>query len=94
MCIVPPRLTAEPDQQVVEGNDVMLKCNVTGNPYPVIIWRRNGSVITESTKYSVNEVGLLKIQNVSIDDAGIYECIGVSSKGRDAVNITLSVLST
>lgn len=36
------------DLEVVEGKEAVLKCRVTGLPYPKIIWFHNGKLI-EST---------------------------------------------
>lgn len=36
------------DLEVVEGKEAVLKCRVTGLPYPKIIWFHNGKMI-EST---------------------------------------------
>ena len=71
------------------GNDATLICYISGYPTPQVLWRRNGShaVIESENK------GLLEIKNTTKEDAGIYTCTAVNSKGRDVANITLTVLS-
>lgn len=93
--IGPPKVTAELVQYVVRGDDATLICNVSGHPKPSVIWRRNGLVIEdeETMKYSEPVVGLLRINNTTKEDTGIYTCIASNSKGKDELNVTLTVLS-
>ena len=92
---VTPRVTAEPRQFALLGNEGSLSCVVTGNPLPVLTWRINGTIINSNVneRYSVPMLGTLKIANTTAKDAGVYECTASSSKGTDAVNFTLTVLS-
>ena len=95
MYIVPPQVTTEPHQFVLRGNNATLRCNVTGDPEPVVLWIRNGQRINpdENTRYSEPQLGLLKFTNTTPDDAGVYECRASNAKGNDMTNITLTVLS-
>lgn len=94
-CIVPPLVTAAPRQYVLLGDSATLRCNVTGDPEPVVLWRRNGTVIDldENARYSKPMLGLLQFTNATTEDAGVYECIANNAKGGDVTNITLTVLS-
>ena len=85
----PPKVTAEPIQYAILGNDALLICNVSGNPSPQVLWRRNESrtVIKSENK------GFFEIKNTTEEDAGIYTCTAVNSKGSDITNFTLIVLS-
>ena len=85
----PPKVIAESNQYAILGNDATLICYISGYPTPQVLWRRNGShaVIESENK------GLLEIKNTTKEDAGIYTCTAVNSKGRDVANITLTVLS-
>ena len=93
--VAPPIVEAEPVQCVVQGNDAVLKCNVTGNPVATSVkWRRNGvTVIRANTKYSIPERNILHIKNTTTEDVGIYQCFASNAKGTGEVNIKLTVLS-
>uniref|UniRef100_A0A0N5BTT6 Down syndrome cell adhesion molecule-like protein Dscam2 n=1 Tax=Strongyloides papillosus TaxID=174720 RepID=A0A0N5BTT6_STREA len=64
------------------GNIVMLECNATGNPMPVISWvKLPGVNITGSEgKYKVFG-STLAINNVTTDDDGFYHCSAKSDAG-------------
>ena len=83
----------EPMQYVVRGNNAILRCNVSGNPFPDVIWRREENALQETMKYRVLGPGLLEIRNVTEEDGGMYECFATSSLGSDSLNIMLNVLS-
>lgn len=38
------------DLEVIEGKEAVLKCRVTGLPYPKIVWYHNGMKIESSTE--------------------------------------------
>jgi hypothetical protein len=45
----------------LRGDEVFLTCEVTGNPPPDVIWRRNGRLLELGEKYIATETGI-KIQ--------------------------------
>ncbi|RDD38184.1 Hemicentin-2, partial [Trichoplax sp. H2] len=72
-----PVITASTSNVVVnEGGISILTCNVSGNPIPEIIWLKNSTAITYSNarQISSNGYGVLTISNISVSQAGFYEC--------------------
>lgn len=64
----PLSVDVEPKQQVVDyGRPATFKCNYEGNPVKAVYWMKNGSPLghTETT---------LRIQSVTKDDRGMYQC--------------------
>ena len=95
MYTAPPQVAAEPNQFVLLGSDATLRCNVTGDGVNVR-WRGNGEanlIDGSDERYSAPMLGLLRIPNTTMDDAGIYECRANNAHGGHSVNITLTVLS-
>ncbi|XP_067228962.1 striated muscle preferentially expressed protein kinase isoform X3 [Chanodichthys erythropterus] len=76
------------DLEVVEGKEAVLKCRVTGLPYPKIIWYHNGKKIESSTddrKMIQNrDVHSLVIHSVCHGHSGVYKCVISNKVGKAA----------
>lgn len=78
---VPPSIHRGPSNKTVnETNDLELCCNASGNPSPNIKWSK---VANPSMNLASDEV--LKVQNVSKNDSGDYQCMARNGIGRDAL---------
>lgn len=68
---------------VTEGGDVTLKCNVTGVPKPRVVWKKDGKLVTNSSRYTVTTdvtavaftLSQLQIRKVTKGDIAVYSCI-------------------
>ena len=71
----------------VDGDNVILECNVCSNPPANFTWYRHGTVISYDKEYKLN--------NVSKEDTGYYTCIAsttIDGQIHDhSFNIVLSV---
>ncbi|XP_078352640.1 hemicentin-1-like isoform X3 [Oculina patagonica] len=85
-----PTITAHPhNTAAIEGDNVALSCNATGNPEPTISWSRNGSPIDiiGNSRISFTEgKSQLTITNVNRTDSGEYRCVANNSLGNDTSN--------
>ncbi|XP_049335815.1 striated muscle preferentially expressed protein kinase isoform X2 [Astyanax mexicanus] len=75
------------DVEVVEGKEAVLKCKVTGMPYPSISWYHNGQKIdsTEDRKMTqYRDVHSLVIRSVCHGHSGVYKSV-ISNKMGKAV---------
>ncbi|XP_021185695.3 hemicentin-1 isoform X2 [Helicoverpa armigera] len=59
--------------EIIEGKSLTLPCKAVGNPKPVIDWKRNGTAISSSEKYSIED-GALVIKNLNESDSTSYTC--------------------
>ena len=88
-----PEITTHPKSRVIiEGSDIVLTCNATGNPTPLISWTIDGFVISSSGDPRINfEAGnkILNIRNVSRADEGEYRCVASNYLGDACSNATL-----
>ncbi|KAK4811635.1 hypothetical protein QYF61_022728 [Mycteria americana] len=76
---VPPRITAGPSPLTVVVNDpVMLECDATGTPAPVLLWLKDGNPVP-----SVVAGGP--------QDSGTYTCVASSAVGEDSREAALEV---
>lgn len=67
------------------GQTVSLPCVVQGEPIPELAWYRNGLPVGGST-------APLTIQQVGLEDRGVYRCVAKNSAGQETLDTTLDVL--
>jgi len=74
-----PRFTVKPPVKVaaVPGNTLALNCSATGDPRPVISWKRQGSQLPVGRSQQIN--GALVIRNIAKSDTGNYICVATSA---------------
>nr|XP_046251316.1 immunoglobulin superfamily member 22-like [Scatophagus argus] len=78
-----------------EGDSAVFKAKVTGNPQPSVNWERaSGCSLSESTKSfhdNINNQHILKIKNLTLEDADVYKCIASNKHGEATYSISLTV---
>lgn len=83
----PPEIMLKPlSQDIIEGNDVRLLCNASGNPQPKITWTRQGN----SDVLSSSETLLLH-NLVSEDDGSVYTCRVENYLGLKQASVTITM---
>ena len=78
----------------VSGEEVILPCEVAGDPRPEVKWRKGQNYIdffNLEHKYLMRETGSLIIPKVDINDTATYRCIAENSVGIVTQEISLSV---
>jgi len=67
------------------GNDVVLRCQVGGRPYPQVSWTDfEGKVIGQGKKFKITESGNLVIRNLSWREMGEYTCRAANEFGSES----------
>ncbi|KAM3968910.1 LOW QUALITY PROTEIN: tyrosine-protein kinase-like otk [Aphomia sociella] len=105
--VVSPRIlepAAGQQVNVVEGQNVTLNCQATGDPKPTTQWDRNrtlllqqpgvsveDSVNASSTRLVVLNNGTLLIRNVKEEDSDLYGCLAGSAAGLARNELVLLV---
>ena len=59
---------------------MILDCEVTGLPLPVVTWFKGNKPIRSSHKF-VTERNTLRINSIMIQDAGVYSCEAKNQAG-------------
>ena len=89
------------DVTALVGSDVNFECGVTGDPSPVVTWRRaDGSPIPTNgkTRQTVDHnnkagtVSILRLERISASDSGRYLCNVENSVGSSSASSQLIVL--
>ncbi|XP_068175389.1 obscurin [Antennarius striatus] len=65
------------NQEVMEGNAVILRCELD-KPAPSVEWRRGAEVLKNGNKYQIRKKDLqmeVKITELELDDTGEYACV-------------------
>lgn len=87
-------LIAPPNYKLAKkGADVTLDCKVKGFPQPQLVWKKDGELLTNTSRVSViTEVAnksftssRLQIRGVTKEDVAVYSCI---SWNRGSVRFT------
>ena len=85
-----PFVTIHPPTMTYQaGDNVSIKCQVNGFPFPSLMWYKDGLQLESSEKISSNNDGLLVIRNAQLLDAGEYECAVWNIAGRSQATVTL-----
>ena len=74
-----PRFTSKPPSKIVSMLTfaVRLNCSATGDPQPIISWRKQGGQLPVGRGQPIN--GTLVITNLQQSDAGNYICTATSA---------------
>ena len=88
----PPFFVIQPQNtSVVRGQDVLIKCQASGDPHPDIEWTREGRDIDISKVRIIHGKGL-RIENVQPQDEGTYVCSAKNLVGNVVASAQLKVL--
>uniref|UniRef100_A0A8C3J6R6 Hemicentin-1 n=1 Tax=Calidris pygmaea TaxID=425635 RepID=A0A8C3J6R6_9CHAR len=89
----PPVIQTQPGVlDVIVNNPILLPCEATGTPRPVITWQKEGiNIITTGNSYTVLPSGSLQIAKSAVEDAGTYMCVAQNPAGTALGKIKLKV---
>ncbi|XP_075998447.1 contactin-1a [Genypterus blacodes] len=79
-----------PDSTALLGQDITLECFALGNPVPEIRWKKVNGQLPANHEVAMSGAHL-QLFNVQFEDAGMYQCEAVNSKGKDYHSAQLSV---
>ena len=83
-----PRFTSKPPSKIVLllNSTERLNCSATGDPQPIISWRKQGGQLSVGRSRQIN--GALVITNLQQSDAGNYICTATSAGVFDVEAVT------
>ena len=94
LVVVPlPRFTFKPSVEVFAslGSNLTLKCSASGDPQPVITWKRQGAQLPVGRSHVSKEA--LVINSVKLQDTGNYTCVATSAGVSSAEHTSRVVIS-
>ena len=83
-----PRFTVKPPVNILAelGDTLTLNCSATGDPQPVISWRKQGGHLPVGRNQQIN--GALVIKEIKENDTGHYICTATSAGVFDVETVT------
>ncbi|XP_045784051.1 titin homolog [Maniola jurtina] len=95
---IAPKFYTYPYNRVVEeGDTVVFQCAVRGLPPPWATWDKDGIIITPTARISIREkedmFRILEIEQVTIEDVGLYRVTLENDYGRAEASARLEVIS-
>lgn len=93
-----PTFYTYPFNKVVEeGDNVIFQCAVKGLPSPWATWDKDGIIITPTSRISIREkddiLRILEIEQVSVEDVGVYRITVENEFGRAEASARLEVIT-
>ncbi|XP_031442790.1 immunoglobulin superfamily DCC subclass member 4 isoform X2 [Clupea harengus] len=89
----PPVILLPPETvSLSRGNTARFVCNSSGEPPPALLWLRNGRPVQPNGRVKIQSHGVLLINQLSLDDAGYYQCLASNSLGMACATAKLSVI--
>ena len=101
LCIVAARIERSGMQfyqSVMVNDSVLLDCDVTGLPSPVITWFKDDVPLLSDDDDPpgrlrvVDDAAKLIIDSAALSDAATYQCQAENSAGQDRIHYQLTVL--
>ena len=88
MIVSHPRFTVKPPLSILAGigDTLTLNCSATGDPQPVISWRKQGGHLPVGRSQQIN--GALVIRDITKNDIGYYICTATSAGVFDVEALT------
>ncbi|XP_046437149.1 basement membrane-specific heparan sulfate proteoglycan core protein-like isoform X37 [Daphnia pulex] len=78
-----------PNKETVRrGDNLEVRCEVTGDPSALVSWRRIGGSLSRNTQVLGN---LLRVTDVKPENGGVYRCQVLSTAGTFEENYVLSI---
>ena len=78
--VSPPRFTVKSPAKIVAvvGGTLKLNCTATGNPQPMISWKKQGGQLPVGRSQQIN--GSLVIRDITKNDKGNYICMATNAR--------------
>ncbi|KAJ8405028.1 hypothetical protein AAFF_G00329490 [Aldrovandia affinis] len=79
---------------IMEHKSLCLTCYAEGDPTPEMFWLKNDRDITTGNQYNIvkdNQRTAITINNVTVDDSGLYSVLVRNKFGSETVHVTVSV---
>ncbi|KAJ6643194.1 Myosin light chain kinase, smooth muscle [Pseudolycoriella hygida] len=92
-----PKFYAMPHNRLAEeGETVRFQCAIAGLPTPWSTWDKDGLIVTPTTRINIKErddLRILEIEEVTMEDAGLYRITLENDYGRIEATARLDVIS-
>lgn len=92
-----PSFDSQPQsQEVMQGEKITFRCQVSGSPLPSVSWMKDGVPVSQRAGFSTRHEGRLHflcLENAHITDTGQYSCSAINKRGKTTAHWMLTVKS-
>ena len=88
----PITLTIGDDLTALTKTNITIKCPTSGVPRPKITWTKDGRILRENGRYTVQTDGSLAIDDADKEDSARYTCNADSVNGQDSASSTVRIV--
>ena len=74
------------------GTDIVLGCDLSGAPFPMVTWSRDGATLDLDDERIVVNGSTLFVMDAQVEDSGRYFCIAISTAGEVAAVARVTVV--
>ncbi|XP_078604300.1 hemicentin-1-like [Branchiostoma floridae x Branchiostoma japonicum] len=86
-----PTLYASENETYLQGDPVEILCLADGYPDSVVMWTFQGDPLTYKEGMMVEEAGMISIEQVTLADAGLYQCNASNFVGWSEASVYITV---
>lgn len=93
-----PKITKmDSSKNVVQDDDLEIKCPVSGYPYPTVTWKKDGMPLVQTKRITFSmadgkyENAILNINNLEFEDKGEYTCNATSSEYQSGTTASINI---
>ena len=95
--VVPPEFSKHvKSQDIPEGSQLTMECQVSGIPSPSISWYRDDETIDNSSDYVITKINgtcCMKVRKTTPDTSARYTCKATSKSGEASSSGRVNVIS-
>ena len=79
------------DTQVIEGEEVVFRVKVTGDPQPKVTWYHNGEEVTADYSKDLAADGSITFPSAELKHSGVYQLVAKNNAGSVEKRVSLFV---
>lgn len=80
---IDPTASSQDNITVIENQQLVINCPISGIPLPDITWYKDGHIISPDSHVTITSNGRrLSVTNTGVDNSGDYRCVGENVAGN------------
>ena len=72
--------------------NVIIECPTSGVPRPTVTWTKDGRILRDDGRYTIQMDGSLVIDEANVEDSARYTCNADSVNGQDSASSAVQIV--